>query len=92
MVWEWQTWRCLGDLAEELEHKGWEVGFRRDELPPLLGWSGRHCIVFRDHDTSTGERRFELRDDQRVASLVEIPTPEKAADLLSERGVALATR
>ncbi len=89
MVWEWQVWRCVGDLAEEFEARGWEMGFKRDELPPALGRSGCYSILFCDRDAATGERRFELRDDRRIVALKDIPAPEGAEDLLSERGTPL---
>ena len=89
MVWEWQMWRCLGDLSEEFEAKGWEVGFKRNELPAVIGLSGSYCILFCDRDAATGERRFELRDERHTVALDNIPSPESAAGLLSERGVPL---
>ncbi|CAN5888968.1 hypothetical protein BH23ACT11_BH23ACT11_16210 [soil metagenome] len=91
MAWEWRLLRCFDDFSETFEEKGWETGPRYGEIPALVAWNDEYCIVFDSWDSVTGECWFELRDrDRRLTKLVnEIPTPDRAAELLSERTVLL---
>lgn len=88
MVWEWRLRRCFEDFAEVFEIRGWELGFRRAELPPLLAYSGDYCILFSSWNDVTGECWFELRDRDRqsVVFVDDVPNPVRAAELLSEHG------
>lgn len=96
MVWEWLTWRCFGDAREILEEKGWEyraVG-HDDGVVPLLAESGDHCILFFERNPLTGECWFELRDKARcrvvfVQGERNVPTPQRAAELLADYGAPL---
>jgi hypothetical protein len=93
-AWEWEVWRSFGDIRETFEEKGWNSGFaERDEgVKPLMAESGdQYCIVFFKWDAATGECWFELRDKLRgrmvfVHGTHNIPTPEKAAQLLANHG------
>ena len=95
MTWEWQVWRSFGDIRETFEEKGWKTGFngRNDDgVKPLLAEAGdRYCISFFKRDPGTGESWFELRDKVRgrmvfVQGTHNIPTPERAAELLANHG------
>lgn len=95
MVWEWQVWRSFDDIRETLEEKGWESGFvghnGNGAMPPLLAESGDYCIAFFKKDSGTGECWFELRDNVRsrrvfVQGTQNIPTPERAAELVTYHG------
>ena len=94
MAWEWQAWRCFGDIRETFEEKGWGSGFlgREDNgVVPLLAESGDHCITFFKTDPCTNESWFELRDQVRrrrvfVHGAENIPSPKRAAELLASHG------
>lgn len=93
--WKWQVGRCLGDIRETLEEKGWEyvLDERNDsDVMPLLAKSGNYCISFFERDPGTGECWFELRDRvlRRVVFVRDaqnIPMPEQAPMLLAYHGV-----
>ena len=94
-MWEWQVWRSFDDIRESFEVKGWESTFveRNDHgaMPPLLAASGDCCVAFFKRDPGTGECWFELRDTVRRRMLFvhgthNIPTPERAAELLTNHG------
>ncbi len=89
MVWEWRLLRCFDDFSVDFEEKGWETGPRSGEMPALVAWNGEYCILFDSWDDVNGECWFKLCDrDRRSTTLVkEIPTPDRAAALLSERRV-----
>ncbi len=95
MTWEWQVWRCFGNIRETFEEKGWESRFgeRNDnEATPLLAESDDCWVIFFERDPGTGECWFELRDKIRrsvvfVRGTQNIPTPEQAAKLLAHHGV-----
>ena len=97
VMWEWQVWRCFDNIRETFEEKGWEYRFsRRDdnEVMPLLAESDEHCVAFFERDPGTGECWFELRDKVRnrvvfVQGAQNIPTPERAAELLADYGTLL---
>jgi len=94
VVWEWQVWRCISDIKEIFEEKGWKSGSSErngNEAMPALAQSGGYCIVFFKKDSGTGECWFELRDMVRsrrvfVHGMHNIPTPERAAELLTSHG------
>ena len=61
---------------------------------PLLAESGDHCILFFETNHLTGECWFELRDKAwcRVVFVQgqrNVPTPERAANLLADYGAPL---
>ena len=95
MVWEWQVWRSFDDIRETFEYKEWKSGFLghngNGAMPPLLAESGDYCIAFYKRDSGTGECWFELRDNARsrrvfVQGTHNIPTPERAAELVVNHG------
>ena len=95
MTWEWEVWRSFSDIREILENKGWDIGSngRHDEgVMPLLAEAGdQYCISFFKRDHGTGECWFELRDNVRrrmlfVHGTQNIPTPERAVELLADHG------
>jgi hypothetical protein len=95
VVWEWQVWRSFDDIRETFEEKGWESGFvernGNGAMPPLLATSGDYCVAFFKRDPGTGECWFELRDKARsrmvfVHGAQNIPTPERATELLANHG------
>ena len=98
-AWEWQVWRCFDSIREAFEEKGWEYslsGGYGNEAMPLLAASGDYYIAFFERDSGTGVCWFELRDTaQRTMMLIRemenIPTPEKAAELLASHGAPLDT-
>lgn len=89
MVWEWRLRRCFEDFAEDFEEKGWETGPRYSEIPALVAWNGDYCIIFDSWSDVTGECWFELRDRNReLTTLInDIPTPDRAPELLVENGL-----
>lgn len=95
MLWQWQVWRCFDDARETFMAKGWRLLKRADnEAMPLAAESGRLFVVFLGLDSGTGECLFELRDESGPPAVLlrgveNVPTPEAAADLLSERGARL---
>jgi hypothetical protein len=94
VTWEWQAWRSFDDIRETFERKGWTSGFvgRNDDgVRPLSAESGDHNISFFRRDSGTGECWFELRDKGRrrmvfVHGTQNIPTPERATELLENYG------
>ena len=92
MAWEWQVWRCFDEVRDTFEEKGWNYrldGRDDNEVVPLLAEAGDYCVVFFERDPGTGECWFELRDrtSHRMVILQgthNIPTPERAADLLGD--------
>lgn len=96
MAWEWQVWRCFDEVRDAFEEKGWSYrldGRDDNEVVPLLADAGDYCIVFFDRDPDTGECWFELRDETRnrvvfIQGTSNIPTPERAADLLADYGTS----
>ena len=99
MTWEWQAWRCFGDVQETFEEKGWRYergnGYGDNAVMPLLARSGDLFISFFNRDPGTGECWFELRDGTRdllvfIRGSHNVPTPEQAATLISVHGVPAA--
>jgi len=94
MAWEWQVWRCFDNIREAFEKRGWEFRFDRrndNEVVPLLAESDDYSIAFFKRDPGTGECWFELRDVVRrrivyVRNAQNIPTPERAAEILAVHG------
>ena len=94
MAWEWQVWRCFDDIRETFEEKGWEYkpgGCGDNGVMPLLAESGGYRISFFKQDPGTGECWFELRNQAKgrmvfVHGSHNIPTPEKAAELIEIYG------
>jgi hypothetical protein len=95
VAWEWQVWRSFDDIRETFEEKGWGSGFVEHNgngaMPPLLAASGDYCVSFFKRDPGTGECWFELRDkvgSRRVfvQGTHNIPTPERAAELVASYG------
>jgi hypothetical protein len=94
VVWEWQVWRCISDIRDIFEENGWKSRSSErngDEVMPVLAQSGGYCLVFFKKDSGTGECWFELRDMVRsrrvfVHGMHNIPTPERAAELLTSDG------
>jgi len=63
---------------------------------PLLAESGDYYIAFFERDPGTGVCWFELRDTARrrmmlIREVENIPTPERAAELLASHGAPLDT-
>ncbi|MGF1472333.1 MAG: hypothetical protein ACFB50_11435 [Rubrobacteraceae bacterium] len=87
MVWEWRLRRCFDDFAEAFQVKGWEIGPGPGEIPILMGWTSDYCVLFYSWDHVTGDCWFEVSDRGRwqVTLVNEIPTPNQAAELLSDR-------
>jgi hypothetical protein len=61
-----------------------------------LAESGNYCIAFFERDSGTGVCWFELRDKVRRRMMLiretgNIPTPERAAELLARHGAPLDT-
>ena len=98
-AWEWQVWRCFDSIREAFEERGWEYrlsGGDGNEAIPLLAESGDYYIAFFERDSGTGVCWFELRDRVRrrmmlIREVENIPTPERAAELLAGYGVPLDT-
>jgi hypothetical protein len=96
VAWEWQVWRCFDNIRETFEDKGWKYtldGRDENEVVPLLAEAGEYCIVFFERDAGTGECWFELRDRVRrqvvfIQGARNIPTPERAAKLLTDHGAS----
>ena len=92
--WEWQVWRCISDSREVFEEKGWKSGssgWDGNEAMLILAECGGYCIAFFKKDTGTGECWFELRDTVRsrmvfVHGTHNIPTPDRAAEMLTNHG------
>ena len=97
-MWDWQAWRCLDEVRETFEERGWEPWNPErldNEVVPLLAESGEHRIAFYARDPKSGECIFELRDKRRPVAMFirgthNIPTPAGASDLLDDRGAAMS--
>jgi hypothetical protein len=97
VIWEWELWRCFGDLRWAFEEKGWQTlccseGHSWGELPQIFAVFGqRYAIAFRQMDPISGECLFELRelrdDGWWVRQVRQLPKPERAAELLAEDGL-----
>ncbi len=97
MIWEWEMWRCLGDLRWDFEEEGWQTlcsteGQIWGEVPPIFAvFEERYAIAFGGMDPVSGECLFELRElrDDRwwVTQVRQLPKPRQAAKLLAEEGV-----
>lgn len=94
MVWEWQVWRCFDNVRETFEEKDWTsgvVGYEDNGARPVIAEHDDYCISFFERSPYTGECWFELRDKPRRRMVLvhgeqNIPTPERAAQLLAGHG------
>ncbi|HEX2098073.1 MAG TPA: hypothetical protein VHF46_03345 [Rubrobacteraceae bacterium] len=94
MVWEWQVWRCFDNIRETFEEKGCKpevIGHEDSGARPVIAEFGDYSISFFKRSPYTGECWFELRDKARCRMVLvhreqNIPTPERAVRLLTDRG------